>query len=113
MAFLDGELAHIDGLTPITLFPWTQIRAQMRYCFYSSHNPDSLVTRAQELGIPLCRGHKCVSSDDRLFGKYASGQSFPNAEQAERELVGIHHTDILKGKDFWQEALVKLRKLAL
>ena len=31
------------------------------------------------------------------------------AAKAEKELIFIHHTDILKGKEYWQEALERLQ----
>ena len=112
MALLDEGISRIDGLTPVKQFQKTTVRAQMRYSFYCSLlkiDPDSLISCADRLNIRLFRGHKCVTSDERLHKKYSSGETYPNALKAEKELICIHHTDILKGKGYWQEALKELK----
>jgi len=114
MKFLDDQISAIPGLKPVEQFEKTEFRAQMRHCFYRSStgadeaNLDDFLSRAHEAGIPLFRGHKCVTSDERLFQKYSGGQKYPNATRAEESLICIHHTDILRGMEYWQEAVGKL-----
>ena len=49
-----------------------------------------------------------MTTDERLVRKYSDGHEYANATRTEKSLVCIHHTDILKGMEYWQEAAEKL-----
>lgn len=111
MVYLDERISSTEGFVPVHQFTKTRIRAQMNYGFYCTPSyitRDALVECAHDLGIPISAGHYSVTSDDRLQGVFASIGLYPNAAKAEKELACIHHTDILKGKAYWEEKIEKL-----
>ena len=111
MSLLDTSISAIEGIVPVSHFDRADRRAQMRYCFYYQYAEedeyalDSLVNRAMKGGIPLQRLHKCVWNDERLAGMYKDQRKYPNSARAEASLIGIHHSDILKGFEYWKDAL--------
>jgi dTDP-4-amino-4,6-dideoxygalactose transaminase len=77
MRRLDREIERIEGIAPMRQFEPTTCRAQMRYTFTyaprtsASLSRDQLVSKAQEAGILLMPGHRCVSDDAGLFHAFA------------------------------------------
>ncbi|MHC4212547.1 MAG: DegT/DnrJ/EryC1/StrS family aminotransferase [Planctomycetota bacterium] len=116
MRLLDEQIESIDGLTALMQFEKTSVRAQMRYCFYyNSANfngvtRDKFVQQANEKGVPLTNlCHKSVPNDTQLFHMYAKDKVFPVAETAEESLVSIWSWELLRGDEYWKEAVSKLR----
>ncbi len=115
MRFLDRSIDSIEGLTPLKQFPKTVCRAQMRYSFvYKGKNMsrEDFICRANELNIPLTGSFKSVSNDEQQFRAFSSEKNYPVAEMAENSIVSIHHTDLLKGIDFWKKATEQLKDIA-
>jgi dTDP-4-amino-4,6-dideoxygalactose transaminase len=117
MAQLDGRIGSIPGLRPFTQFPKTAIRAQMRYSFfyekalsYGASTAD-FIRRAKEADLPLMGGHRAVATDNALFDHFASATDFPIAQKLQDAIVAIHHTEILRGVEYWEEALERIQEL--
>lgn len=117
ISFLDKAIAEIDGLTPMSQFPKTTCRAQMRYSFYYSPAREGVITReefiaeAHECDIPLMPGYACVSRDPSLFEEYSGNGIFPVALEAGERVVTVHHPYLLNGIDYWNEAVGSLRAI--
>ena len=116
MRLLDEQIESIDGLTALMQFEKTSIRAQMRYCFYydsanlNGVTRDQFVQQANEKGVPLTNlCHQSVPNDTLLFHMYAKDKVFPVAETAEESLVSIWSWELLRGNEYWKEAVSKLR----
>ena len=113
MDFLDRAIDAIDGLRPLKTFDGTDCRAQMQYCFHydggeSGLDRDEFLRAARQLDIPLRPLHGCVTHDELLFNRYASSQEFPRAEAADGSVVSCFHWDLLRGQEYWKEAVARL-----
>ena len=116
MKTLDGIIEEIDGLSPLKQFQKTVYRAQMRYSFFcniKSMNRQEFISKANDLDIPLTGSFKSVSSDEQQFRAFASEKNYPISENAEKSIVSIHHTDLLKGGDYWEKAMNKLENIII
>jgi dTDP-4-amino-4,6-dideoxygalactose transaminase len=113
LTFLDNHIAQIPGLNPVEQFPDTSVRAQMSYAFYV--DPTELgvslaefVKIGRQLGIPLAPAHKSVSSDPQLQNAFGNSGDYPVANATQEALLRIHHTAVLKGKEYWEGVLDQL-----
>ena len=71
---------------------------------------DQFVQQANEKSVPLTNlCHQSVSNETQLFHMYAKDKVFPIAETAEESLVSIWSWDLLRGKEYWKEAVIKLQ----
>jgi len=117
ISFLDKALAQIEGLAPLSQFPKTTCRAQMRYSFYytpggqGSMSRESFIHEAHKCDIPLMPGYECVSRDPSLFQAYSANGNFPVALAAGERVVTVHHPYLLNGIDYWNEAVGNLRAI--
>ena len=114
---LDEAIAAIEGLTPMSQFPKTTCRAQMRYSFYytprrkGAISRDEFIHEAHKRDIPLMPGYACVSRDPSLFDEYSANGIFPVALEAGERVVTVHHPYLLNGIDYWNEAVGSLREI--
>lgn len=69
------------------------------------------IKEAVKSGIPLIPGYSSVSNDAQQFRVYASDKDYPFSAKAHEEIVLIHHTDLLKGIDYWKEAAEILKNI--
>jgi dTDP-4-amino-4,6-dideoxygalactose transaminase len=115
MMRLDQALQSLYGLTPQKQFEKTTCRAQMRYsCFYRPGSGtrmarDQLIREARKRGIPLVPGYRCVTNDASLFQAFTDNGEYPAARAAEESVVAIHHPDLLREWEYWDDSLEKLR----
>jgi len=114
MTFLDSVISEIEELTILKQFEKTVFRAQMRYSFYcnlENMTREELTVRAED--IPLTGSFKSVSNDEQQFQLFSSEKKYPQSENAEKTILSIHHTDLLRGIDYWRDGIGKLRKILL
>jgi dTDP-4-amino-4,6-dideoxygalactose transaminase len=117
MTLLDQEIEKVDSLIPLKQFEKTSCRAQMRYSFFydasrfNAMSRDQFIQKAHSNDIPLMRGYHSVSHDARLFQRYASDKEYPVAQMAQESVISIHHTDLLRGLEYWAEVLNRLRNI--
>jgi len=104
-ALLDDQLSNIEGLGVLSQFPKTQRRAHMRYSFYYTGRlarelpRERLIEQLRQAGIPAMPGYSSARTDPRLQKAFADqGDDFPGSRRAEQEIVGIHHTFLLRGR---------------
>ena len=115
--YLDEHLKNIDGITILNQFEKTSIRAQMRYSFCLNESELKDLTRKQFIqslnnkGYPISSGFATVRNDERLQGFFKKGETFPNAQQAEEEIVSLHHTFLLNEFSILDELIEDVNKL--
>jgi dTDP-4-amino-4,6-dideoxygalactose transaminase len=100
---LDQEFSQMEGIKTLTQFPKTERRAHMRYSFcyqtrLSEKLPRSqLISQINGAGIPAIAGYSSAPTDPRLQKAFHQlGEEFPNSKAAQEQIVGIHHTFLLK-----------------
>ena len=115
MNSIDEAIAQIEGLSPLSQFEKTTCRAQMRHAFLydSPRMPrDEFIQRACKAGVPLMGGYESIKDTPQLFHAYGDDRDdYPAARHAQESILSIHHTDILRGADYWKEAVGKLRQI--
>ncbi len=111
MKFLDGALEEVKDIKILRQYEKTLYRSQMRYAFYYNGpmGRENFIKEAVKSGIPLISGYSSISNDAQQFRVYASDKDYPFSAKAHEEIVLIHHTEILKGIDYWNEAAEKLK----
>jgi dTDP-4-amino-4,6-dideoxygalactose transaminase len=100
---LDREFSRIEGIKTLTQFPKTGRRAHMRYSFcygarlWEKLSRDQLIGQLREAGIPAVAGYSSAPADPRLQRAFSNGEGdFPNSRTAQEQIIGIHHTFLLK-----------------
>ena len=113
MRFIDKQLSRVPGLRPVEQFSATSVRAQMSYAFYA----DSMVLgipitkfidMAEQAGLSMARAHSAVASDPQLQNEFRDSDDFPAAAATQETLIRVHHTNILKGQEYWESSLERL-----
>jgi 3-amino-5-hydroxybenzoate synthase len=113
--FLDWRLSAIAGLSSLRQFTKTTCRAQMRYSFLfdpqSCHcDRATFIREANMLSIPLEPGYAAVPNEARLMGRFTAGE-FPQAQMAEQRMVSLFHWHLLRGAEYWDGAILRLRRI--
>ena len=114
MAWLDHQLAHIDGLTPFTQFPGTTCRAQMAYSFFCDPRvmeQEQLIQKASARNVPLRKGYTTIFSDARLFSQFSAVDDCHVARAAEQSTIAIPHRHFLRDDGFWTDVVAEVRAL--
>jgi len=105
-AFLDHQLATIEGIGILSQFPKTRRRAHMRYSFrYENRlsrgsSRQQLIERLNRAKIPALPGYSSVITEPRLQRIFADMRyDFPNSKMAEEQIIAIHHSFLLNEPD--------------